>query len=325
MRVYRSFQDIDFSQDSWVSVGTFDGVHLGHAALLARLMKKSRLEGAKGVLVTFDRHPQNVIAAQGPRTALLTPTAEKLRLLDGFGLDAVVVLAFTEAVSRLSPGAFLDSLRRAFAVRGMVSGTSHGFGAGRGGNAAFIEAAGREQGFSVEVVPPVVLDGENVSSTAIRGMLSAGEAGKASRFLGRFYSIAGNVVKGKGIGTALGFPTANIEPEDAVKLLPKNGVYAVRVMHRSKRIGGTANIGFCPTFGGECRILEVHLHDFRDDIVGSRLSVEFTARLRDERKFESTQALAEQIGKDIEAARRILLNEFFANPSRLCGTGLKTP
>jgi riboflavin kinase/FMN adenylyltransferase len=313
MRVSRSLNDIDFSRAAWVSAGTFDGIHLGHRALLNRLMELARRDDAESVLITFDPHPQNVISVHGPRTALLTPTAEKLRILESFGLDAVVVLTFTDALSRLSPEAFMEELRRPFTMRGMVSGTTHGFGSGRRGDAALIEAVGRRKGFSVQIVPPVVVDGEIVSSTAIRSILAEGDVGKARRFLGRFYRVSGTVVKGKGTGTKLGFPTANIELEDEAKLVPRDGVYAVWVRHDSRTSPGTVNVGFCPTIGQECRSVEAHINGFSGDLRNRFITVEFVDRLRDERRFESAEALTGQIVKDIEAARQLLMNDFAAS------------
>ncbi len=307
MLVFRSFHDIDFPRAAWVTVGTFDGFHLGHGILLERLKTLAERDGAASVLITFDPHPQNVIGARVARIDLLTPPAEKLRILESFGLDAVVVLPFTGALSRLSPGAFLDELRRPFRVRGMISGTTHSFGSGRSGSAALIEAEARRHGFAVHVEPPVIVEGETVSSTAIRGMLAGGDAGKAARFLGRFYGVSGTVVRGKGLGASLGFPTANLLPEDPDKLVPKDGIYAARVADGSWTGAGTVHVGPCPTVGQEHRSIEVHVHEFSGNMLGRFIRIDFVERLRSVLKFESTAALQRQMVQDIEQTRQWLL------------------
>jgi len=307
MKVYRSLKEIDFHDPCWISVGTFDGIHVGHRAILERLIERSRGENGKSVLVTFEPHPQNVIQSSKPPVSILTPLDEKAELLQTVGVDAALVLTFTEEFARIGPEAFVETLNRFFLIRGMVSGSSHVFGSRRSGNAGILESLGKRFGFSAEVVPPVLIDGEAVSSTSIRDFLLSDHLSKANRFLGRNYSIPGRVIAGERIGTKMGFPTANLRPEHENKLIPRNGVYAVLVRMEEKKAAGTANIGFCPTVGKPERSIEVHLHGWKGDLYDRKIILEFVHRLRDEKKFDTMQALAEQIKQDMVKTQQLLL------------------
>jgi riboflavin kinase / FMN adenylyltransferase len=300
MQLTRSFTDLEIRGPVWMTVGTFDGIHLGHQAILKRLVERARSSSGGAVLVTFEPHPQSVIRPASQTVQVLTPTEEKIGLLEPLGLDALVVLVFTTAIAGIGAEAFIGELAEKFSLKGMVSGASHRFGAGRGGNASILEKLGGRFGFEVDVVPSVSVDGESVSSTRIRELLSEGDVEKAGRFLGRIYEIAGAVVRGRGVGRKLGFPTANLEVSGEGKQVPKDGVYAVRVKLDSVAVSGTANIGCKPTFGAGDRTLEVHLIGYDGDLAGRRLEVGFLRRLRDERRFESAHDLTEQIRKDIE-------------------------
>ncbi|HKS68825.1 MAG TPA: bifunctional riboflavin kinase/FAD synthetase [Ktedonobacterales bacterium] len=291
-----------------LTIGFFDGVHLGHQRLIERAGVLAAERGVAAVAVTFWPHPSAILRPDAA-PPLLTTLAEKLRLLGELGrLAATVVLPFDEALSRQSPEVFLDTIAAFCRPVALVEGPDFAMGHKRAGDLAFLRAAGERRGFAVETHEERV-DGERVSSTRIRTLLRAGEAEAATRLLGRPYSLVGEVVEGDRRGRLLGFPTANLRL-DARTLLPANGVYAVRV-----RLPGEAraahpavcNIGVRPTFGGEPRlIVEVHLLDAAMDLYGLTLAVEVVARLRDERRFAGVDELKAQIGADAERARALL-------------------
>lgn len=301
-----------------LTIGFFDGVHLGHQRLIERAGVLAAERGAAAVAVTFWPHPSAILRPQAA-PPLLTTLAEKLRLLGELGrLDAAVVLPFDEERSRQSPEAFLDTLATFCRPVALVEGPDFAMGHKRAGDLAFLRAAGERRGFTVETYEERV-DGERVSSTRARSLLRAGEAEAATRLLGRPYSLVGEVVEGDRRGRLLGFPTANLRL-DARKLLPANGVYAVRV-----RLPGEAhathpavcNIGVRPTFGGEARlIVEVHLLDAAMDLYGLELAVEVVARLRDERRFAGVDELKAQIGADAERARALLAGDAVGRSAR---------
>jgi riboflavin kinase/FMN adenylyltransferase len=288
-----------------VTIGNFDGVHLGHQAILGRVLKRARELEAQAVAVTFEPHPLKVLRP-GLDLPLLTTPEQKIARIEASGLDAVVVLPFTPEFAGLPAREFvqryfLERLR----VREVVVGHDYCFGRGREGNIDLLKEMGRVHGFSVQVVWAVEVEDAVVSSSLIRAMLRLGKVEEAARLLGRNYEVAGRVVKGKGRGGAiLGIPTANIRP--ANELLPGTGVYAVRALRAGRNLLGAANIGACPTFENGEFSLEVHLLDFSGDLYGEDLQVEFVARLRGERRFPSIEALAAQIHADITAALRTL-------------------
>jgi len=288
-----------------ITIGNFDGVHLGHRAILARVVQRARELEAQSVAVTFEPHPLKVLRPEVDMPLLTTP-AQKIKLLDLAGLEAVVVLPFTPEFAGIPAREFvqryfLERLR----IREVVVGHDYCFGRGREGNIELLEAMGRQHGFTVQVVWAVEMEGAVVSSSLIRAMLRLGKVTEAARLLGRAYEVQGKVVPGKGRGAKLlGIPTANIRPEN--ELLPATGIYAVRVHRGGEVLPGAANIGICPTFENGEFSLEVHLLDFAGDLYDESLGVDFVARLREERRFPSIEALAAQIQADIAAARRVL-------------------
>jgi riboflavin kinase/FMN adenylyltransferase len=288
-----------------VTIGNFDGVHLGHRAILGRAVRRARELEAQPVAVTFDPHPLKVLRPQ-MNLPLLTTPEQKLKLLTGAGLAGVVVFPFTPEFAALSPQDFVvqyfvDRLR----VREVVVGHDYCFGRQRAGNIDLLKDMGQTHGFTVQVVWAVEVDGAVVSSSLIRALLKLGKVKEAANLLGRAYGVEGRVIQGKGRGAALlGIPTANIRPEN--ELLPATGIYAVWVRRKGEVYAGAANIGTCPTFENGEFSLEVHLLNFQGDLYGEPLEVEFVARLREERRFPSIEALGAQIRADIEAARRVL-------------------
>jgi riboflavin kinase/FMN adenylyltransferase len=289
-----------------VTVGTFDGVHRGHHAVLAEITQRARARRLSSLLVTFDPHPLEVVnPAAAPK--LLTLPAEKRELLAQADVDRLVVLPFTRELSQLEPEAFVrDVLRARFEMRELVLGFDHGFGRGRTGDVALLQQLGAQDGFGVDVVPPVMDSGQPISSTLIRTGVAHGHLDAVARWLGRRYSIQGTVERGAGRGRTIGVPTANLAQPDGRKLLPPDGVYAVRVTWRGTAFGGMMNQGSRPTFGLEARVLEVHLFDFTGDLYGETVTIEWVQRLRDVQAFPSKDALVAQLERDRVAARTSL-------------------
>lgn len=289
-----------------VTVGTFDGVHRGHQAVLAEIVRRATGSGMESVVVTFDPHPLAVVnPAAVPR--LLTLPAERERLLAQSGVSRVVTLPFTPELSRLTPEAFVhDVLQAQIGLGELVLGHDHGFGRGRSGDVETVRRIGAADGFAVDVVDPVRDDGRPISSTAIRAAIAHGDLTLARRWLGRSYGALGAVTRGAGRGRTIGVPTINLPVPDERKLLPPDGVYAVWVTVEGVRYGGMMNQGSRPTFGVTERGLEVHLFDFAGDLYGETVWVEWVQQLREVRAFPSREALIEQLTHDRAAARESL-------------------
>jgi riboflavin kinase/FMN adenylyltransferase len=290
-----------------IAIGVFDGVHLGHAAILERA--RVRAAGGRCIVVSFDPHPDVVLARDAFRSPPpLTPLQEKRSLLLALGISEFVVLPFTRELASLSPEEFVDAhLVRPFAPRALVVGEGFALGRGRAGTVERLQAIGAERGFEVESVPLVIVDGSPVSSTRIRSRLAEGKVEEARRLLGRRYGLSGLVVTGDGRGRGLGFPTANLRLHDD-RLLPADGIYAVlaRISGEGEARPAAMSIGMRPTFDGQVRTLEVHLIDWQGDLVGRELEVEFVAWLRPELRFESPEALVEAMSGDVAEVRRRL-------------------
>ena len=292
-----------------VTVGTFDGVHLGHQDVIHRLAARAAELGLPSVLVTFEPHPLEVVnPAAAP--ALLTPGLERLEALAETGVDYVAVVPFTPALAAYEAADFVDLvLRDRLRMRELLIGHDHGMGRGRAGDAEVLTALGAERGFGVDVVPPgSATDGEGppVSSTEIRRAIASGDLDRAALGLGRRYSASGRVVHGEARGRLLGYPTLNVELPSPRKLLPPEGVYAVRVQTPRGPFGGMMNLGPRPTFGDARVGLEAHVFDAAGEFYGAWVRVDFVARLRDVQRFPSTDALVEQLGRDAAEARRAL-------------------
>jgi riboflavin kinase / FMN adenylyltransferase len=291
------------SKRSAVTVGTFDGVHLGHQEVLDELVHVASERGERSVLVSFDPHPLKIVRPnEAPR--LLTTPKEKEAIIAQYGIDVVSHVPFTYELSQYSPERFVSEiLVKRFGLAHLVIGYDHGFGKGRSGDVETLREIGAKMGFEVDVVEPFQLDGDNVSSSKIRAALQAGDVRLAARGLGRPYSLWGIVVRGEGIGgPGLGMPTANIEIREEDKLLPKDGIYAVR----ANGMNGVAHLGPRPTFEGVSATIEVHLLDFSGDLYGKTLTLEFVERIRDIEKFGSMGDLADAMRDDASEARKIL-------------------
>lgn len=286
-----------------LAIGNFDGVHLGHRTILDAAARLATTLDSCVVAFTFRPHPVALLAPERAPPQIMS-LARRLDALAGVGVAGTVVVPFTRQFSQISADHFVEEiLVRRLGVRGIVVGPDLRYGQGRQGNPETLREAGRQAGFEVEIVEPVVVAGERVSSTAVRAALLDGDVERAARLLGRPHQIHGRVRAGDRRGAQLGFPTANLLPRGG--LLPPDGVYAVsvRIYGEAGRQSGVANLGTNPTFGGVVRRLEVHLLDFARDLYGCRLEVDFESRLREERCFGSVQDLVVQIGLDVEAAR----------------------
>src|SRR5579885_3576908 len=287
-----------------VTLGNFDGVHLGHRAILKAAIDRARAAGGTAFAITFEPHPEKFLfPARAPRLILVPE--DKLELLRLSGIDGVIVLAFTDALSRLSPRDFVrDYLLDKIGAREVVIGHSVNFGHKRAGNAAVMVELGRELGFDTAVVGPVKVAGMEVSSTKIRELISTGDMRGAAKLLGRYHFLHGPVVHGRERGRTIGFPTANIQSE--TECIPPDGVYATRVVLEDGAFASITNIGMRPTFNEDARSVEAHIFDFNRDIYGQRVKLELIERIRGEKKFESAEALRKQIAMDLDKAHEIL-------------------
>lgn len=303
MKIYENAIDlVPHEPDSVVTVGTFDGLHLGHRKLIERVVKS----GSPSTLVTFYPHPQMVVARPGKEFKLLTPPAEKVMELSSFGLDRLVVLRFDRELMNLPAEKFLEDILVAKIGLGkMVIGHDHAFGCGRKGCKDFLVERSRELGFKVEVVPPFKLNDTVVSSTQVRRAIEDGSVDVAAQLLGRRYNISGWVIKGDARGTILGFPTANMKVNSTMKLLPRNGVYAVKVKFSNEEHPGLLYIGDRPTYGKGDLTIEVYILDWSGEIYGEEIKVEFLERLRGDVKFSSEWELVQAMTLDERNARSL--------------------
>jgi riboflavin kinase / FMN adenylyltransferase len=291
---------------SILTLGVYDGVHLGHKKIISEVAAESGRTGLPSAAVTFNPHPSHVLP--GNPAGLITDEEQKLKILEECGLDICVILRFTEEFSRKSAEDFISEIIAGFmGAKSVIVGFNHVFGAGRKGSARLLSEAGAKYDFSVKLVKPVRIKGETISSSKIRELVRGGDIQKANLFLGRRFFLSGIVKKGKGIGTKIGFPTANIEIPPGM-LEPAPGVYAGECSLGGNHYPAVLYSGHKPTFGGmlEKTSMEVHIMGFSGNIYGKRAGFGFMRRLRAETKFETAEALREKIAEDIEEARRLV-------------------
>ena len=292
-----------------VTVGTFDGVHLGHRAVIEEIAARAAATGRRSVLVTFDPHPLEVVNPQAA-PPLLTTASERRESLAETPLDWLVVLRFDRTVASMAPEEFVrDVLLARCGMRELVIGWDHGFGRGRSGDVDTLRRLGAAHGFAVDVVGPVDAQGQHVSSTLVRRAVAGGDLATAARLLGRPYSVSGTVVRGAGRGRSLGVPTINLGAVPPRKLLPPDGVYAVRVEWRGGAAGGMMNQGGRPTFAETGRTLEAHLFGVDEDLYGEWVRLAWVRRLRDVTRFASPEALRAQLDLDRTAALAALAHD----------------
>ena len=287
-----------------LTIGVFDGVHLGHRHLISKLKELARKQGYASGVITFSQHPQEVLS---PKTRLpsLTSLEQRIALLEDEGVDIVIPLPFTPQLANLSPKQFLSLLKEYLKMKGLVVGPDFALGKGRQGDIDALRKLGQEMDFSLTVVPPLTIDGETVSSTAIRKALAEGNIKQVQKLLGRPFRLQGRVVSGDKRGKKLGFPTANLEVEPG-QALPTGGVYACRAYIDGQSYPAMTNIGTRPTFGGGPRLIEVYLLDYNGDLYGQELAIDIIERLRDEKKFDTPEQLIKQIAEDVKQGKALL-------------------
>jgi riboflavin kinase / FMN adenylyltransferase len=289
-----------------ITVGTFDGVHRGHMQVLDTLRRAALEENAQSMVVTFDPHPLRIVRPDVAPPLLSTP-AEKIEILAQTSVERVVFMRFTHELAAYTPLRFVqDILIGRLGMTRFVIGYDHGFGRGRSGDVETLREIGAQLDFRVDVVAPVETGTEPISSSLIRGMLQEGDVVAAADALGRAYSIIGTVVRGEGQGRKLGFPTANLDVSTPEKLIPHEGIYAVRALTRHRVVDGVLHLGPRPTFAGLPPSIELHLFDFDGDLYGARIKVEFIDRVRDIARFDSVAALIRAMEVDCERARTLL-------------------
>jgi len=301
MNVWNALESFPTGREPIVAtIGNFDGVHLGHQAILASVARESRARRAPSLLVTFDPHPLAVVAP-GRRPKLLMTRRQKLEVLESAGLDGVLVLPFDRELAAMTGEEFFsDHLAARIRFASVHVGRNFRFGQARSGDLRLLEAIGAAGGFAVEGIPPVEIDGETVSSSAIRIAVEDGEVERAAAMLGRAFALTGEVVRGEGRGRSLDYPTANLAVDN--EMIPRRGVYVTETIVLASRFPSVTNVGVRPTFGGTRLCVETHLIDVEDDLYGERIEVRFLARLRDEIRFDGPAALSDQISRDLAAA-----------------------
>ncbi len=306
MEIIRDLNTTHLTRPTVLTIGSFDGIHLGHQYLINRVVARAKEIGGASALVTLHPHPKIVLRPNSPLQYLST-IEERLDLLAPLGLDYAVILPFSLEYSQIRARDFVQMLVDHLNMKELITGPDFALGYKREGNVDFLRTLGKEKGFTVSVVEPQQFDHQIMSSTRIREMIAAGDLEDATRFLGRFPSVRGRVVRGDQRGRLLGFPTANLAVAER-RLLPADGIYAVRTKIQDKWYGGAASIGVRPTFGSGQRTVEVYVLDFDGDLYDQVIEVQFIKRLREERKFENADALIKQMNQDVAQARQVIAN-----------------
>jgi riboflavin kinase/FMN adenylyltransferase len=307
MQIIDDLSQVDLDKDTILTIGAFDGVHRGHQYLIRQLLQRARRTHRLAGLITFHPHPSAVLSPRNPTRYLTTP-GEKAALLERLRLDILAILPFNKEMAQTLARDFIEMVSRQLRMRELWIGKDFALGYGREGTPDVLRALGQEMGFSVETITPLIWKGEIISSTRIRSLLFRGQVRKAAELLGRYPSLAGEVVRGAQRGRCLGFPTANLEVR-AERAIPANGIYAVYTVLGKERYQGVANVGVRPSFDNGERTVEIYILDFEANIYGYDLVVEFVQRLRPEKRFTDIKDLTAQIEKDIVQARRILAAE----------------
>ncbi|MBK7184157.1 MAG: bifunctional riboflavin kinase/FAD synthetase [Bacteroidetes bacterium] len=307
MKVYTNIDDFIGVKNPIVTTGTFDGVHVGHQKIIARLKALAKEEDGETVLLTFYPHPRMVLFPEDNELQLINTQPEKIELLEKYGIDHLIIYPFTKEFSRLSSVEFVRNiLVNTIKTKRLVIGYNHHFGRNREGSFEHLKEYGPLYGFDVEEIPAKDIDSIEISSTKIRTALLAGDVTTANTYLGHEFSICGKVVGGKQLGRTIGYPTANIQLQDKYKIIPADGVYAVKVRHNGQLYGGMLNIGNNPTIEGKGRSIEVNIFDFDMDIYNQDATIYFIERLRDEVKFNGLDELTKQLALDKTNSEKIL-------------------
>lgn len=307
MKVFHNIDHFKPTKPIWLTQGTFDGVHIGHQKILKQVVEEARNAGGESVLLTFYPHPRLVLYPDDNDLKLLTTIEEKVELISELGMDYMIIMPFTKELSRLRADEFVrDILVEKLKVSKLIVGYDHRFGRNREGGLKEMEVFAETYGFQLEEIPSQDIDHSIVSSTKVRKALLDGDVQVAKAYLGKPYTITGEVEKGKQLGRIMGFPTANIRVSSSFKLIPQNGIYAVWVWHNEIKYGGMLNIGENPTFDHKDWSVEVHIFDFSNEIYGDILHIEFVTKTRNEIRFVNSSELRTQLDKDEKEIRAIL-------------------
>jgi riboflavin kinase/FMN adenylyltransferase len=306
MVIFKSLDEIKYNQNTVVTLGTFDGFHLGHQQIVRSVLEKTKKYGGRNVLITFDPHPRKIVSIKN-HIQLLSTLSEKIEILSPLGIENLFVINFTKEFSQQTPEQFVTKyLVDGIGVKEIVIGYDHHFGKGRGGNFDLLNSLGEKYNFVITPVEEFKVGKETVSSTKIRKALLNGNVSKANKMLGRQYSFIGKVVKGEGRGKILGYPTANLKIENEDKLLPAIGIYAAQCSVNGKWYNSLLSIGSRPTFSFNGRVVpEIYILDFDKDIYNVEILIKVIQRIRGEEKFNSAEELIKQMDKDKVAGLKI--------------------
>lgn len=298
MKIYRSIEDYNEVKRSVVTIGTFDGIHLGHKKILSRLIKSSKNKDLNSVVLTFFPHPR-IILNKYNEVKMIDTLDEKIIHLNEIGIDSLIIHPFDKNFSLLSANQFIkDFLVDKLKIKHIIIGYDHRFGKGREASVTDLKNYADDYDFTVEEIKAQEIEKITVSSTKIRNSINQGDIKTTEKYLGRYFNLTGKVVKGDGLGKKINYPTANIFIEETYKIIPKDGVYLVETIIKDKLFKGMMNIGHRPTIGTNVKSIEVHLFNFNEDIYGKVISVKMISKIRDEKKFSSIEALKEQLVKD---------------------------
>ena len=313
MKVYNHIDEFKQIKNAVVTIGTFDGVHIGHQKIISRLQEVARQKGGETVILTFFPHPRMILHPDDLNIKLISTMDEKAERLSNLGIDHLIITPFTRDFSNLSPQEYIrEILVKKIGTTQIIIGYDHRFGKDRSGGLKELQHYSSELGYQVEEIPEQDIDEVAISSTTIRNAILSGDIETAENFLGYPFHLTGKVIKGDQIGRKIGFPTANLFIEESYKLIPSDGIYAVRVDFKSKesnlkRANGMAYIGHRPTINGMSRNIEVNIFDFKEDIYGQTIRLNFLEYMRDDQKFNSLEELKEQLSLDEVKARNLLL------------------
>jgi riboflavin kinase/FMN adenylyltransferase len=298
MKIYRSIEDYDEDKRSVVTIGTFDGIHLGHQKILSRLIKSSKNKDLNSVVLTFFPHPR-IILNKYNEVKMIDTLDEKIIHLNEIGIDSLVIHPFDKNFSLLSANQFIkDFLVDKLKIKHIIIGYDHRFGKGREASVTDLKNYADDYDFTVEEIKAQEIEKITVSSTKIRNSINQGDIKTTEKYLGRSFNLTGKIVKGDGLGKKINYPTANIFIEETYKIIPKDGVYLVETIIEDKLFNGMMNIGHRPTIGTNVKSIEVHLFNFNEDIYGKVISIKMISKIRDEKKFSSIEALKGQLVKD---------------------------
>lgn len=302
MKIFNKLEEIVNIKETVVALGNFDGVHKGHQELISRCMRTSRSEGLKSAVFTFSNHPKNVLSGKTVVKSILYDE-EKIKIIEDCGIDYLFNLEFNKKIAKMEPVRFIDELLLGkFNMKQAYCGFNFTFGSKAKGTPETLMREGIKKGFGIHVIEPVKVDGEIVSSTLIRDFIEEGEMDKCTRFMGRRYEIGGEVVVGNRLGRTIGFPTSNLIIDETM-VSPANGVYITNCIYNGVSYPSVTNVGHKPTIGEYSKNIETHIFDFNKELYGKQILVEFITKIRDEKKFESVEALSEQIKKDCISAK----------------------